>query len=430
MIRIHNVRLLTMEEDQDIFFGELWVDGSHITYIGPEVDKKDLPRFTYVIDGEENLIMPGFKNAHAHTAMTFLRGASDDLVLHEWLNQIVFPAEAQLTDEDVYWLTYLGILEYLSSGITACFDMYPFVSARQNAYEEAGFRAVFCGYVNNFVSSVDEMEEQFRSYLVNEEKEGSSLTSYQLGFHAEYTASKELLEQIAQLSHIYKAPLFMHCSETRSEVEECIEHNGMGPVEYMDSFGLFDYGGAVFHGVFLSDTEIEILAQKEVAVVTNPASNLKLASGVARVLDFQKAGVQVALGTDGPASNNALDMFREMYLVTVLQKVTTLNPAALPAREVLKMATVHGSRTMRLYDTEVLKIGNKADLIMIDLSRPNMQPHTNLINHLVYSANNSNIKMTMIDGVIRYMDGEFIVPVDVDEVYEKANEVYQRILQL
>lgn len=428
MIRIHNVRILTMEEDRDIFFGELWIEGAFITYVGPSVDDDDLPHFKQVIDGEGNLMMPGFKNAHAHTAMTFLRGASDDLTLHEWLNQIVFPAEAKLTEEDVYWLTHLGILEYLSSGITACFDMYPFVEARRRAYEDAGFRAVFCGYVNNFISSVEEMEEQFTSYLVGDGKDGNTFTTYQLGFHAEYTTSRELLQQIALLSHKYEAPVFMHCSETRLEVEECIKTNGMGPVQYMDSLGLFDFGGGVFHGVFLSDDELKILAEKQVMVITNPASNLKLASGVARIIDFQKAGVTVALGTDGPASNNALDMFREMYLVTALQKVSTQDPAALPAYEVLKMATVHGSHTMRLYDTDVLKVGNKADLIMINLNRPNMQPLTNLINHLVYSANNTNVKMTMIDGVIHYMDGQYFVSIDVEEIYKKANEIYQRIL--
>ena len=421
--RIYNAKILTMEEDRAIFEGELWIEGDTITYAGPaksggrkEWDKE--------IDAEGNLVMPGFKNAHTHSAMTFLRSHADDMKLDEWLNTRVFPAEAKLTDRDIYWLTKLAVMEYLTSGITAMFDMYMYRAAGAEAARDTGFRNVFCESINNFGGTIEEVEEDYHTYNQDE----SRLVSYQLGFHAEYTTSRELMEGIAGLSEKYKAPVYVHCSETRKEVEECRERTGMTPVAYMDSLGLFRHGGGLFHGVHMDDADFDIIKERGLWIVTNPASNLKLASGIAPVKRYLDMGIPVAIGTDGPASNNCLDMFREMFLVTGLQKAVCDDPEAVPAMEVLKMATVNGAHAMGLPECDTLSAGKKADLIMIDLMQPNMQPLQNIEKNIVYSGSKQNVKMTMVGGKILYRGGEFFLDCPAEEIYREANASARRIL--
>lgn len=422
--RIYNARILTMEEGNEIFEGELWIDGDVISYVGPSVEKPEDASWDKEIDAEGNLVLPGFKNAHTHSPMTFLRSHADDMKLDEWLNERVFPAEAKLTDEDVYWLTKLAVMEYLTSGMTAAFDMYMHRPAVAQAMKDCGFRTVFCDSMNDFVGSLEQVEEDYHLY----NQDPSRLLSYQLGFHAEYTTGRERMEGLAALAEKYKAPVYVHCSETRKEVEGCRERTGMTPVAYLDSLGLFDYGGGLFHGVHMDDGDFEIIKKRGLYVVTNPASNLKLASGIAPVKRYLDEKIPVAIGTDGPASNNCLDMFREMFLVTGLQKAVCDDPEVVPALEVLKMATVTGAHAMGLTECDVLAEGKKADLILIDLMQPNMQPLQNLEKNLVYSGSKQNVKLTMVGGKILYQDGRFYLDSTVQEIYEKANASARRIL--
>ena len=421
--RIYNARILTMEEGKSAFWGEVWIEGDTIVYVGPQGKETDIV-WDKEIDAKGNLIMPGFKNAHTHTAMTFLRSYADDMKLDEWLNKQVFPNEAKLDGEAVYWFTKLGIMEYLTSGITAAYDMYFFVDDGARAAKDCGFRYTFCDSTNDFGGTAESMEKDY--IRLNEDP--SRMISHRLGFHAEYTTKKELMEDIAQLAHKYQAPVSVHCSETRKEVEGCRAHSGMTPVAYMDSLGLFNYGGTIFHGVHLDEADYDILKKRGMYVVTNPASNLKLASGIAPINRYLKEGIPVAIGTDGPASNNCLDMFREMFLVTGLQKVVCDDPEAVPAMEVLKMATVNGAHAMGLNECDTLSEGKKADLIMIDLKQPNMQPIHNTEKNLVYAGSKQNVKMTMVAGKVLYQDGEFYLDCSAEEVYEKANSLARKIL--
>ena len=423
--RIYNARILTMEEGREIFFGEVWTDGDTIVYVGPEKDASG-QEWDRQIDAEGNLIMPGFKNAHTHSAMTFLRSHADDMKLDEWLNERVFPAEAKLTGDDVYWLTKLAVMEYLTSGITAVFDMYMKRPDGARAMRDCGFRNVFCESINDFGGTVEEVEADYHTY----NKDADRLISYQLGFHAEYTTSREIMEGIAALSEKYKAPVYVHCSETRHEVEDCRSRTGMSPVAYMDSLGLFNYGGGLYHGVHPDETDYEIIRKRGLFIVTNPASNLKLASGIAPVKRYLELGIPVAIGTDGPASNNCLDMFREMFLVTGLQKAVCDDPEAVPAMEVLRMATVNGAHAMGLKECDILGEGKKADLIMIDLMQPNMQPLQNLEKNIVFSGSKQNVKLTMIAGKVLYENGRFMLDSTVEEIYENANRITGRILGL
>lgn len=422
--RIYNARILTMEEGKETFEGEIWIEGDTISYVGAAVENPEDTSWEKEIDAEGNLILPGFKNAHTHSPMTFLRSHADDMKLDEWLNERVFPAEAKLTDEDVYWLTKLAVMEYLTSGTTAVFDMYMHRPAVAAAMKDCGFRTVFCDSMNDFVGSLEQVEEDYHLY----NQDPSRLLSYQLGFHAEYTTGRERMEGLAALAEKYKAPVYVHCSETKKEVEGCRERTGMTPVAYLDSLGLFQYGGGLFHGVHMDEGDFEIVKKRGLYVVTNPASNLKLASGIAPVKRYLDEKIPIAIGTDGPASNNCLDMFREMFLVTGLQKAVCNDPEAVPAMEVLKMATVTGAHAMRLPECDVLAAGKKADLIMIDLMQPNMQPLQNLEKNLVYSGSKQNVKLTMVGGKILYQDGTFFLDSTVQEIYEKANKSARRIL--
>ena len=438
--RIYNARILTMEEGRPIFLGELGIEDGRISYIkeeascggadggslaGKAASGSQGTDLDEEIDAQGNLIMPGFKNAHTHSPMTFLRSYADDMKLQEWLFDKVFPAEAKLTGDDVYWLTKLAVMEYVTSGTTAVSDMYKLKEDSARAARECGFRMVFCGDINDFGGTLEEMEADYVRY--NQESE--ELLSYRFGFHAEYTTSKELMEKIAALAHKYEAPVCVHCSETKREVEECRERSGMSPVVYMDTLGLFRHGGVFFHGVHVDDKDFEAIKEKKIGVVTNPASNLKLASGIAPVKRYLDEGITLAIGTDSPASNNCLDMFREMFLATGLQKVVCDDPEAVPAMDVLRMATLGGARVMGLDGCDVLSEGKRADLIMIDLMQPNMQPLHSIEKNVAYSGSKQNVKMTMVNGKVLYRDGQFYINESPETVYENANRIASRILE-
>ena len=307
-IRLYHAKILTMEEDAEVFDGEVHIDGNRISYVGENNSELNKRKFTREIDCEGNLLMPGFKNAHTHSAMTFLRSYADDLPLQNWLNDRVFPMEAKLQKGDIEILSKVAVLEYLTSGITSNFDMYVDNYQHAKTSVQMGFRTVFCGELNNFTGSLARIREEYETL-----NKGDELVSFRLGVHAEYTTSRELLEGMAELAHEYKQPVYLHLAETKKEVEECKMRYGMSPVQFLDSIGLFDYGGGGFHGVWMDETDRNICREKKVSIVTNPSSNAKLASGIADLPALKKAGINLAIGTDGPASNNALDMFREMY---------------------------------------------------------------------------------------------------------------------
>ena len=427
-IRFYNARILTME-NADILTGELWVQNDRILYVGDGSDTDTVYEKLHLgsiiwdreIDCENNLLMPGFKDAHTHSGMTLLRSYADDLPLQDWLFKQIFPIEAKMDGEMIYHLTKLAILEYLTSGITAIFDMYLTPDTTAKACVDMGMRCVQVSGMSgqsDFAKSLERTEQCYLKY-----NHDDPLLSYFIGFHAEYTCSKELLKSAAELAHKYQAPVYTHLAETKSEVEGCIERHGMSPTKLFDSLGIFDYGGGGYHCVWMDEEDMEIFRKRGLSVVTNPGSNTKLASGIAPISDYLAKGINVAIGTDGPASNNCLDMFREMFLVTGLAKLREQDASAVDAWEVLRMATVNGSKAMNLPDTDVLAEGKLADIIMIDLHQPNMQPINNIPKNLVYSGSKQNVKMTMIQGKILYENGRFADTYDVEAIYRKANEI-------
>ena len=427
-IRFYNARILTMKS-ADILEGELWVQDERILYVGNGSDVDSVYGklntgsiiWDREIDCEGNLLMPGFKDAHTHSGMTLLRSYADDLPLHDWLTKQVFPIEARMDGEMIYHLTKLAILEYLTSGITSIFDMYLNPDTVAKACVDMGMRCVQVSGMSGQDEFAQSLERTERSYL--QYNHDDPLLSYFIGFHAEYTCSKALLESVSELAHKYHAPVYTHLAETKSEVEGCRERYGMSPTQLFDSLGIFDYGGGGYHCVWMDEEDMEIFCKRGLSVVTNPGSNTKLASGIAPISQYLSKGINVAIGTDGPASNNCLDMFREMFLVTGLAKLRDQDASAVDAWEVLKMATINGSKAMNLPDTDVLEEGKLADIIMIDLHQPNMQPINNIPKNLVYSGSKQNVKMTMIQGKILYESGKFADTYDVEAIYGKANEI-------
>lgn len=413
---LKNARILKMT-GEDIFFSNIVVTDDRITYIGEAYEKYG--PFDIVRDCKDNLLMPGFKNAHTHSAMTFLRSKADDLKLQDWLFGVVLPREEKFRKNDVYELAKLAFLEYLTSGITACFDQYysPLESGR--AAEEMGMRIVLLGTYNK--NNVD-LPSVYKSFNDND-----GLVKYCFGVHAEYTLEKGELEKVVEATHEMKSPFFAHICETEKEVKDCYEKRGMSPVAFFEKMGAYDYGGGGYHCIYFSDDDIEIFKRHNCTVVTCPGSNTKLASGIAPICKYLERGLNIAIGTDGPASNNSLDMFKEMTLLYSLQKISLKDASALPAYEVLKMATVNGAKAMGLVDSDVLEVGKKADIIEIDLSRPNMQPINNIVTNIVYSGSKENVKMTMINGKILYKDGKFFTKEKPSTIYRKCQRICERI---
>ena len=412
MIRFFNGKLLAMNGNFDITDHEVWVDGDKICYVGP--GKADAPAFEREIDLGGNLLMPGFKNAHTHSAMTFGRSIADDMPLQPWLFDRIFPLEAKLTPERVSWLYKLAIMEYLCGGITAGFDMYFYRPRAAETCAEYGFRSVFCSLNETYDSIIEEMD------TVNAI---SPLVSMLPSIHAEYTTSTDTMKEVLKVVRERKLPFFTHISETASEHAGSIERHGMTPTELFDSLGLFEYGGGGYHCVYLSDNDIEIFKKRGLWAVTCPASNAKLASGIAPLVKFAEAGVNLAIGTDGPSSNNGLDMFREMYLACVLQKLALGDAAAMDALKVLEMACCGSAKAMGLHDCDCIAEGKQADMIIIDLLKPSMQPINNIPKNLVYSGSRDCVKLTMIAGKVLYEDGKFYLPDEPEAIYEACRRI-------
>jgi len=414
-IRFLNARILPLDNATPLFTGELVVDGSKIAAL--DADFSNLGPFDREIDCGGNLLMPGFKNAHTHSGMTFLRSLADDLPLQRWLNEQVFPKEGQLTPEHVYVLTKLAILEYLTSGVTTMFDMYFARESIASAAIDTGFRAALVGCANDFGGTAAETADEYARYSTL-----NPLISYRLGFHAEYTTSHPLLRDLSDMVHTIQQPFYTHLNETQAEVESCVARTGMRTIEYLDSLGLFDFGGGGYHCVHVSEHEMEIMQARNMSVVTCPASNLKLASGIAPIYEYLQRGIPVAIGTDGAASNNCLDLFREMFLVTALQKVRH-GADAVDANEVLKMACRNGAYVCGFNDCDCLAPGKQADMILIDLQQPNMQPLNNIEKNVVYSGSKQNVAMTMVAGKILYERGEFHIGDDPERIYREATRI-------
>lgn len=410
-------------DGEKLFDGELRVEGDKIARVSP-VSTLEWQHWDREIDCGGNLIMPSFKNGHTHSPMAFLRSYAEDLPLQEWLSEKVFPAEALLTDEDCYHLTRLACAEYFAGGTTFVCEMYGHTRAVAKALADSGVAAVVTEGILDFDGSPKFIEDKIDD-SVEYYKNFPARVRYGISIHAQYTCGEGTLGAVKRAVDKYKMPLFAHVSETAREVASCKEQTGKAPFEYLAGKGLFDFGGAAFHCVHVTSAEMEIMAQKGVAAVTCPSSNLKLASGIAPLAEMKKRGVKIGIGTDGAASNNALDMFRETYLAAVLQKCSTGDAAAMGAEFVLGAATrasAYGAEGM-----DALAPGSSADFVLIDLHAPNMQPGNDIVNDVVYAAGKHNVMMTVAGGKVVFENGKADVGTDYDALAERCRAIAKRV---
>lgn len=393
---------MTVSESNNLYFnGYVGIEGEKIAFVSSDKNKASDFAASHPdaiqIDSTGKIVMPGLINTHTHVAMALLRGISDDVPLMEWLEQHIWPIEGKMGYKEVFDGARLGILEMLMGGTTTFVDMYPYEEAVAEAAETAGIRALVSPCPMDF--RMDHFENDWKQ--VQKRFSSSRLVSMWMGPHAIYTLSGEHLQRSISLSKELGVGSHVHLAETQTEQNNSMAQYGMSPTEYFEKAGLFTTKTLAAHCVVMSDHDIEILAKNGVSVAHNPQSNMKLASGIAPVKKMLDAGVNVSLGTDGASSNNDLDMWEEMRTASLLQKVSTLDPCAIPAYTALQMATVNGAKAIgREGELGVIAQGALADILLVDIEKPHLYPHTNLISELVYSTHSSDVDTVIVNGNI------------------------------
>jgi 5-methylthioadenosine/S-adenosylhomocysteine deaminase len=375
------------------------------------------------LDATAGLVIPGLVNAHTHVAMTLLRGYADDKPLDQWLQEDIWPVEAALEPADVRVGAELGLVEMVKSGTTTLSDMYFHVPEIATAVDRAGVRAVL-GHTAITAGKDDDAAraDMQRSLDVARELAGAADGRIRTTFqpHSLTTVGEASLREFVPKAHEAGVPIQLHANETESEVDPLVDQHGVRPLEYADSVGLLAEETLLAHGVHVDETEIELLAARGTGVVHNPASNMKLASGLAPVQQYREAGVTVGLGTDGAASNNDLDLFDEMRDAAMVGKLAAADASAVPAEAVVEMATRAGADLLG-FDGGRVATGATADLAVVDLEAPHLTPAHDLVSHLVYAARGSDVRHTVCDGEVVMRDRE-VLPFDEAAVRERASE--------
>ena len=425
---VRDGKFITADPDLPFVEGYMIIEDDRIAYIG---DAPPAPgeRFDEVIDGRGKLYMPGLVNTHCHAAMTLLRGYGDDLALQVWLEQKMWPNEAKFTDEDVKWGTLLSIVEMVKGGTTCFVDMYDHMDQVAEAVRISGMRARLTrGAIGLCPPDVQKskLEEAIR-FAKDWHGQANGRITTMMSPHAPYTCPPDFIEKFVQAAHDLDLPIHTHMSETLKEVLDNEKQYGLRPPAHLEKLGVFTRPCLVAHAVHLNDEEIDILRRHSVHVSHNPGSNLKLASGVARVPDMLAAGILVSLGTDSAASNNNLDMFEEMRLAALIHKGVTGEPEAVPAGEALRMGTVYGARSIWLDDVGMLKAGMKADFIALNAEQAHLYPKTDYISHVVYSASAKDVVDVYVDGACIVRGGE-CVTLDEEQIRFEAQKRFELLL--
>ncbi len=447
-ILIKNAIIVTMDSDRkdNVVNGDIFINNGFIEAVdvntgtnnremnnnmsnnmNNNIDNKLKYENCRVIDGSGFIVMPGLVNTHGHAAMSLFRSFADDIPLMRWLEEKIFPAEERLTADDVYWGTMLSIVEMIRSGTTTFTDMYFFMDKVAQATEETGIRAVLS---RGMVGPDDEEQnrlKEIKSFYNCWNGAAEERIRLFLGPHAIYTCPPDSMDDICGLADELKSPLQIHLCETRIEVENCLKEYGGTPVEVLARTGLFEHQVICAHCVHLTENDIDILARYKTGIAHNPGSNLKLGSGIAPLPQMLNSGLKVGLGTDGPASNNNLDMFEEMRLAALIHKGINEDPTYIPARTALMMATSMGAEALFLPKIGKIKEGYRADIIGIAKNKAHLIPLHDVEAHLVYSASGSDVEMVMVNGRLLLENRDFL-SIDEERILYEAQKCASRLV--
>ncbi len=427
-----NVTAVTMTGDAPVLKNAyLGVTGGKISYLSQQPPNEPAQR---TLDKRHWVVMPGLVNAHTHLPMTLLRGYADDMALQSWLFDRVFPVEAKMTREDIGNGTMLALAEAAAAGVVSFTEMYTHIDAIAACVAQTGFKVnLSCG-VTNFAPqwSFDESSDirQMREALDRWHGHDDGRIVIDASLHAEYTSSPDIWRQVAAFAAEKGLRMHVHVSETQREHDECVAKHGRTPTAALADCGVFDVPATVAHGVWLTDDDMALLAAKHATVAHCPASNAKLASGIARLDAMEVAGLNVALGSDGMASHNAMDLFADMKLASLLQKARSLDPTLQPARRCLEMATVNGAMSQGRQTSGRLAVGQDADLAVLDFDKPHLTPCFDVLSHLVYAARASDVVMTLVRGRAVYDNGR-LPTIDWERVtHSVAHDSLRRLYQV
>lgn len=420
MILIKNISVIPMYEEGLVLENvNIYIEDGKIKEISNKEYEADK-----VIDGTGKLAIPGLINTHAHVGMSLFRNHGNDLALYDWLTKAIFPLEAKLTADDVYYGSMLNMVEMIKSGCTRFVDMYMYEDRVAQAAEEIGMGAVIAtGFVdaNDFNEASDLVKEAVKKY------KDSSLIDVAVAPHAIYTVSRDNLEKLTGLSSDLDTLMHIHVSETEKEILDSMNEYKMSPVKYLNEIGLFERPTIAAHCVHVNDEDMNVLKEKEVSVAHNPSSNLKLASGFAPVAKMEDLDINVTIGTDGSASNNNINMIEEIHLASLLAKGVSKNPKALDAYTSLKLATVNGAKAIRRIDLGKIAEGYTADIAIYDLNAAHMSPINDLISSVVYSLQGSDCNTVIIDGKI-VMEDKKILNINEEDLKREVRERADRLI--
>ncbi|MDG6244494.1 MAG: amidohydrolase family protein [Methanolobus sp.] len=422
---IRNAYILTMDpEVGDIENGVIVIENGIIEEIGTSTGCSA----EKVIDAKGSVLMPGLVNTHCHAGMTIFRGYADDMQLHEWLENHIWPAEAKLTDEDIYAGTKLACLEMIRSGTTTFADMYIHENMVARAVDESGLRAALSYGMIDFgdMEKAEKELKEGREFVREWNGKANGRITAMYGPHAPNTCSREFLIKVKEQAVKDDVRIHIHVLETEAELNYMKEKFGMCSIHFLKDIDFWGPDVLAAHCVWLSDGDIRILAEYGVNISHNPVSNMKLASGICPVYKLLESGANVCLGTDGCASNNDLDMFEEMKTATLLQKVSIMDPTVLPARRVLEMATTNGAKALGI-KSGMLKEGYNADMIIIDMNKAHLTPVYDIASHLVYAASGKDVKTTIVSGRVLMEDGK-VLSMDEQQVIDSAVEVSKDLI--
>ena len=416
-----NAIVVTLNEKNDILNGyDVLVEDNIIAKIAKNINCENAK----IVNCENKVLMPGFINAHSHSPMSLFRGLGENTTFKNWWYEVMRPLEQKASKQDFYYGAVLSYLEMIKNGITTSCDVYMHIEELCKAMSHCKMR----GLVG--IGGITGTEVLSEKYLENQvlaiKKINPQITPV-LYAHSVYSCNEDIFEELISFAKKHNYLLTTHCSETLTEVGDCVSKYDQTPVELLENYGFFDNKCLLAHCVHCDKQDIEILQNYDVSVVSCPSSNLILGSGIAPIYSFKKKGVNVCLGTDGAASNNSLNMFKEMFLLDNLQAGVLNQPGAISVVDTLKMATINGAKALGLKNLGIIKQGCLADIILVELNSPNMQPINDLANNLVNSCNGGNVYLTMVNGEILYCNNKFYLDIDIDEIYSQVNKRINKI---